>query len=541
MTLRKTVRPSLIHNGMLAGTAGACIPIGLGLLGLVGWRLDNFFLTSIHPQQFPLNPLTALCLILAGALLLSLFRAPERLKQAVPAAALLLAAIGLFRLLGYFLAWNFPFDQVFFREKLATAPFGPNHMAPNTALNFFLLGTALALAVSRHERARHAAQILCLLVAFISYLGLLGYLFHFVSLYQITDHSPMAIPAALGFLFAAMGTLCLHTESGPVSLLFSGSTGGFMARRLFPVAIFAPTLAAWIFLAAQSSGRLDAITAMARLTFANILIASLAVYFTSRRLHNGDRERMEAEDEVRRLNASLQGQAERLAAANKGLESFSYSVSHDLRSPLAHVQGYVEMLALETAGKLEGKSGRYLEIIQDETMRMGVLIDDLLAFAKVERADLRMSEVGMQDVVKESIRRLELEPETKVRTVTWQVGSLPKVKGDRSLLEQVMINLLSNALKYSRNRAESRVEIGFRPEGDDRGVFYVRDNGIGFDMRQAGQLFEVFQRMHESSEYEGTGIGLANVRSIIQRHGGKVWAEAETDKGATFFFSLPLA
>jgi signal transduction histidine kinase len=539
MTLRKPDDSPLIQNGMLAGMAVACIPIALGVSGLIGWSLGNFYLTSIHPGLVPANPLTNVCQVIAGASLLLLIRDSAGLKKTVLAAASLLVAIGLMRLLDYFTGWNFPLDQVLFREKLYAAPLGPNHMAPNTALNFILLGGAFALAVSPNERARHASQILSLLVAFVSFLGILGYLFHFASLYQISDHTPMSLPAILGFLFAAMGSLCLHPHSGPASLFFSDSTGGFMARRLLPVAVLAPTLAAWIFLEAQSSGRLDALTGMARLTFANILIASLAVYFTSQRLHNGDRKRVQAEEEVRLLNASLQDQAKRLAAANKGLESFSYSVSHDLRSPLTHVHGYAEMLALETAGKLEGKAARYLEVIQDETERMSTLIEDLLRFAKVERAELRIGEVGMQEVVEESIRRLH--PEAEGRKVAWHVQSLPSVKADRPLMEQVMVNLLSNALKYSRNRPEIRVEIGFRPEGAGLGVFYVRDNGVGFDMREAGKLFEAFQRMHSRSEYEGTGVGLANVRSIIERHGGKAWAESEPDKGATFFFSLPLA
>jgi signal transduction histidine kinase len=538
MTLPKTEASPALRNGTLAGTAGACIPIALGALGLIGWSRDNLYLTSLRPGLVPINPLTAVCLMLAGVALVSLFRASESLKWAVPTAAILLAAIGVSCLLGYVTGWNIPLDRVLFREKLTDVPLGPNRMAPNTALNFILLASAFAFAGSRNERARRASQILSLIVAVISFLGLLGYLFHFDSLYQITDYYPMSLSAVLGFLFAAMGSLCLYPHSGPASLLFSDSTGGFMARRLMPVAIFAPTLAAWIFLAAQSSGRLDAATGMARLTFANILIASLAVYATSRRLHNGDRKRMLAEAEVRRLNASLQGQAERLAAANKGLESFSYSVSHDLRSPLTHVQGYAEMLALETAGKLDGKAARYLGVIQDETVRMGALIDDLLAFAMVEHVEMRMGQVSMEEVVRESIRRLE--PEIGGRKVAWVIQSLPSVRADRSLVDQVMLNLLSNALKYSRNRTESQVEIGFGPAGSGRDVFYVRDNGVGFDMRHADRLFEVFQRMHAPSDFEGTGIGLANVRSIIERHGGKVWAEAEVDKGATFFFSLPL-
>ena len=539
MTLRKSDASSLIRYGRLAGTVSACVPIALGLMGLAGWKYNIFILATIYPGMGPINSITAMGLIFAGAALLLLFHPTRIFKYVVLAVATLLISINGLRLLCYFMGWEYPLDQILFREKFLKASSGHNGIAPNTAFNFVLLGSAFVLAVSRHERARNASQYLSILIAFTSYLGLLGYLLRFASLYQIRGLLPMALPTVLGFLFAATGSLCLYPKSGPVSLLFSDSTGGFMARRLMPVAVFTPTLASWIFLSAHPIGNLEALTGIARFTFVNILIASLAVYSTSQRLHIGDRIRMRAEEEVLRMNSSLQGEAERLIAANKGLEAFSYSVSHDLRSPLTHVKGYTEMLMMETAGKLEGKAARYLDVIQSETTRMGALIEDLLAFAKVERADLRMSEVSMQDLVQEIIRRLE--PETQGRKVVWHIQNLPRVKADRSLLEQVLVNLLSNALKYSRKRAESRVEIGSRPSGDGMVVFYVRDNGAGFDMRSAGKLFEAFQRMHSSSEFEGTGVGLANVRSIIQRHGGEVWAESEVDKGATFFFSLSLA
>jgi len=238
------------------------------------------------------------------------------------------------------------------------------------------------------------------------------------------------------------------------------------------------------------------------------------------------------------LEMRVRDRTAELEAANKELDAFSYSVSHDLRSPLRHIQGYAEMLARSLDGKLEGKQPHYLGVILDSTRRMGALIDNLLEFARLGRAELRMGQVDMEGLVRECIS--QLHPETEGRTVRWEVGPLPPAAGDRTLLAQVLMNLLSNALKYSRTRAETVVEIGCAPDKEGKGEYYVRDNGVGFDMKYAGRLFGVFQRMHRESEFEGTGIGLANVRSIVNRHGGNVRAEAEPEKGATFHFTVRL-
>lgn len=525
--------------GKGVGMMAASLPILLGSAGLAGWALRNPYLTSIEPALVPINPLTAICMILAGAAMLLLYRNPDaaQARHAARSVAIFILAAGAIRLLGFYSPLDIPMDRILFRDRLQDVPFGPNHMAPNTASAFLLLGGALLAAINRNTLGRSVSQGLGIALAAYAFSGLLGYLFHFVSLYRVAAHIPMAVPTILGFLTASGAALCLDPQSGPMALLFSRSTGGFMARRLLPVVILVPTGAAWLRLQSQPGGYLDVITYITQLTLANAIIASAAVYFASKRLDGEDRKRERAEEEIRRLNLSLRRQTERLETANKGLEAFSYTVSHDLRAPLRHVNGYVEMLSHGMSGKLEGKNLHYLEVIVESVKRMGALIEDLLHFAKVERAELRTAPVDMEGLVRESIRRVE--PEAQGRKVVWDVRKLPQVEADASLLEQVLVNLFSNALKYSRARAECKVEIGFSPE-EGGGAFFVRDNGVGFDMAHAEKLFGVFQRMHRDSDYEGTGIGLANVRSIVQKHGGKVWADALPDRGATFFFSLRL-
>jgi PAS domain S-box-containing protein len=228
--------------------------------------------------------------------------------------------------------------------------------------------------------------------------------------------------------------------------------------------------------------------------------------------------------------------AAELALVNQELEAFSYSVSHDLRAPLRHVHGYVEMLQRATDGQLSDKATRYLKTITDAAVEMGELIDDLLAFSRVGRTQTRSASVELNALVGDVIRGLEMAINN--RPIVWQIASLPSVLGDPSLLKQVLTNLIDNAIKYTRTRNPARIEIGSAGEEGGRAVLFVRDNGAGFDMQYAHKLFGVFHRLHRPEEFEGTGIGLATVRRIVSRHGGRVWAEGAINEGATFYFTL---
>jgi signal transduction histidine kinase len=250
-------------------------------------------------------------------------------------------------------------------------------------------------------------------------------------------------------------------------------------------------------------------------------------------------QRRHREDEIRKLNQELAQRAAELEATNKELESFAYSVSHDLRAPLRHMVGYSELLQRQASSLLDEKSHRYIRTILESAKRMGNLIDDLLAFSRIGRAETKKTAVDLEQLVKEVVA--EIGQETKGRDIAWKIGALPVCYGDRSMLGLVVVNLVSNAVKFTRMRRPAEIEIGCVDGNKNEIEVFVRDNGAGFDMQYVNKLFGVFQRLHLPEQFEGTGIGLATVQRVIHRHGGKVRAEGAVDQGATFSFSLPKA
>jgi two-component system sensor histidine kinase/response regulator len=247
-------------------------------------------------------------------------------------------------------------------------------------------------------------------------------------------------------------------------------------------------------------------------------------------------ERARIAVEISKLNMALEQKNADLMAANADLEAFGHSVSHDLRAPLRHIQGFIGFLKESAGDKLDQAELKQMEKIADSALRMGQLIDDLLGFSRTGRTRLRNERVSMDLVLKEIVE--QSQPDLANRNIEWKLLPLPEVSGDRNLLRQVWTNLVGNAIKYTRPRNSAIIEIGAVSQ-DNEIIFYTRDNGVGFDMAHSDKLFGVFQRLHSAEEFEGTGIGLANVRRIVQRHGGRTWAESKEGEGATFYFSLP--
>jgi signal transduction histidine kinase len=248
-----------------------------------------------------------------------------------------------------------------------------------------------------------------------------------------------------------------------------------------------------------------------------------------------------AHEHILELNQNLETRVTQrtaaLDAANKELEAFSFTVSHDLRAPLRHIAGFAELLEQHAGPQLDAESLGFLAQITQSTKQMNALIDALLELARTSRAEIEFVEADLEKLLDEAIAAVQLD--ARGRNVQWQRSRLPIVRGDPTLLRQVFVNLLSNALKYTRTRDTAVIELGTRRGRADEVVIFVRDNGVGFDIRRSGELFGAFRRLHNAEQFEGTGVGLANAHRIIARHGGSIWADAEVGRGATFFFSLP--
>lgn len=253
--------------------------------------------------------------------------------------------------------------------------------------------------------------------------------------------------------------------------------------------------------------------------------------------NNDITERKRREIEAASLNQTLEERTAELESINKELEAFAYSISHDLRAPLRHMSGYTQLLKKNTAGVLSEKSQRYVAMILESSDKMGNLIDDLLAFSRIGRAETHKTMISLDQLVQEVLA--EVRQDTAGRDIEWKIGGLPASYGDRSMMRLALVNLIANAVKFTRTRARAEIEIGCVEPNANQVVVFVRDNGVGFDMKYVNKLFGVFQRLHSVEAFEGTGIGLATVQRIVHRHGGRVWADGEVDRGATFYFSLP--
>jgi light-regulated signal transduction histidine kinase (bacteriophytochrome) len=249
------------------------------------------------------------------------------------------------------------------------------------------------------------------------------------------------------------------------------------------------------------------------------------------------RSRDELETKVKERTAELRITNDDLQAVNRELEAFAYSVSHDLRAPLRHIAGFTELLLKDAEPVLDDKSRHHITKILQSANRMGHLVDDLLAFSQIGRVETQRTTVNLEQLVRSVVA--EIAPDTRGRRIVWRIGALPICYGDLSLLQLVFSNLVSNAVKFTRTRPEAEIEIGSLNHTPDEAVVFVKDNGVGFDMKYMDKLFGVFQRLHSQDSFEGTGIGLATVQRIVHRHGGRVWAEGAIDNGATFYVALP--
>ncbi|MBI4676739.1 MAG: hypothetical protein HY748_04080 [Elusimicrobia bacterium] len=415
-----------------------------------------------------------------------------------------------------------------FADKLAAGPGLPNRMAPNTAACFILSGAALALLSSDGPGRLAWSQALALPAAVISLTALVGYAYGAKRLYAVGSFIPMAANTAAAFFLLSLGTLLSRPGQGVARPCVSAGPGGVLLRLLAPSTLVIMVALGWLRLLGERAGLYGAEFGTALHVILCWLVIAWLLWRVASALDQTAEVRVRAEERVRSYAA-------RLEAANKELESFSYSVSHDLRAPLRAVDGFSQILAEDCGDKLDDRGRDHLRRVREGCRRMAELIDGLLELSRVTRREMRREPVDLAALGRAVARQLSgSAPERNVEFI--MPDKLP-VRGDPTLLRAVLDNLIANAWKFTGNRQGARIELGVCAKNGVEACF-VRDNGAGFDMAYADKLFGAFQRLHSTSEFPGWGVGLATVWRIVGRHGGRVWAEGSVGQGATFYFTL---
>ena len=515
--------------------ASAFIGGGVAVLGaaaLLGWTagLEHGFLTNAALMK----PNAGVCFILLGmALLLARGGRPAGIASSALAAAAALLAVA--TLAEWVLGMDLRIDEVLFRDDTLAYTTVPGRVAPNTALAFALYGAAVVLQGSGSRLARWwRALTWCGLT--IGAVGLAGHLYGVSRLFAVAQRTGMAMPAAVGLVAFGCGLLVARPEDGPSALLVSEGSGGTLARWLLPMAAVAPLVLALPAQIGVRSGLLDQAYASALVTVGLTGVLAWVVVTAARAVEARDAARRARERENLRLNELLQRRAWELLLVNRELESFSYSVSHDLRSPLRSIDGFGQALLEDCSSSLPPEGHEHVRRIRAATQRMGQLIDDLLQLSRVTRTELRRERVDLSRIATELVA--ELARSTPERAVLVEIADDLVVDADPRLMRVAVENLLRNAWKFTSKHAAARIVFG-RCEREGRPALFLQDDGAGFDMSYASKLFGAFQRLHGTAEFPGTGIGLATVQRIIHRHGGEIWAEGAVEQGAKFTFTLP--
>lgn len=547
--------------------------ISIAGLTLLGWLFNNVTLTAFSSRFKPISPIVSITFIVLSILLLTntYFEKSRLTKKVLPFSIIIIALFYSTVLLGYIFNFAHKFESVFFKslDKFGSSQSG--YMSP------FASGLIISICVSilsekqnNNNTIKYLGGSLLLLAFILSSLFLIGYIFRAPLMFG-RNIIPVALPASICFWLLSITLLRkLELKYWTFNRIDINSSEFVIIKSFLPFVIIVvvvqgllatvftikinnPTLSIAlvliiiipfvVFLAIKVSSIIgvELREAQDRLIIAKEekqKRADLLIIAKEEKQERADELIIAKEEKQKRADELIItiGEIDELSIANKELEAFSYSVSHDLRAPLRHINGFVDLLQNHYYDSLPEKAKHYLDTIADSSRQMGTLIDDLLQFSRIGRQEKRLVDFDMNILIQEVL--VAIKHDSRERDIEWRIANLPQVYADKAMLQLVWTNLLSNSVKFTRTRKKAVIEINALDENDIH-VFSVQDNGVGFDMQFSHKLFGVFQRLHSTAEFEGTGIGLANVQHIILRHGGRTWAEAEQGKGATFYFSLP--
>ena len=530
--MRGRVSVWLVAAKPYLANATSLVVIAVGALALAAWAFADGTLATASPT-WTVKPTTALAFILSGVGLAmlhprGLFGPGTVWTWLGRGCAALVALISGLTLVEWSFGESAGLHWLISQVGVAPAEEAVVRMSPNAAFALLLLGLSLLFLPVETRRGRRPAELLALAAGVVAVMGVLGYIHGVRNFYALGAFPPMAFTTAMTLLVLSYGVLMTYSGRGLMATITADTSGGAMARVLVPIMIVVLPSLGWLRNQGMRIGLWDLGLGSASVSVLGMVILVSIVTVCARMLNTTDAGRIRAEAEIRHNAAELE-------AANHELEAFCYSVSHDLRAPLRAIDGFSQVLREKHAASLDEQGLRYLGKVCDESQQMGRLIDDLLQLSRVTRGELRRQRVDLSALVRRILaEHAQREPQ---RMVDVKVEDVLSADGDERLLTLALDNLLSNAWKFTSKKSCAVIEVGCMRNGDAR-VFFVKDDGAGFDMQYASKLFNPFQRLHGTAEFPGIGIGLATVQRVVRRHGGKIRAEAGVDKGATFSFTL---
>jgi signal transduction histidine kinase len=502
----------------------------IGSTVLMGWLFNIQLLKSAAPHLIAMNPLSAILFILCGAAFLHATgpnRKPPDKVVLVCGAIILLG--GAAKVAECAFGFDLNFDQTLFRKEVnSPGPFGPNEIGMSTALAFICCGLALLLLDVETRRGFRPAQAFIVIVGLMALLVLIGYGYHVLPLSSIGSQLPMALNSAISFELFSIAALAARPGRGLMTVITSDTTGGAMARRLLPAAILIPLVLGALRFSSEKHGFFEIESGISLFAFANIVLFTAVIWWNAKLLFQAEEERLKAMEKLKQTSADLE-------RSNTDLQQFAYVASHDLTEPLRMITSYLELLTSRAQDKLGAEEREFIGYAVDGARRMRTLIQDLLAYARVDTRGRPLGPTDCERVLETVLANLKVAIDES--GVVIEHEPLPAVEGDDIQLAQVFQNLLGNAIKF-RGNASPRIHIGAR-RNNGEWLFHVKDNGIGIDPKNFSRIFVLFQRLHTRQEYPGTGMGLAICKKIIERHGGRIWAESRPGEGTTFFFTIP--
>jgi signal transduction histidine kinase len=491
--------------------------IAIGGLVWLGWLFKVPILKSGAPHLIAMDPLTAGLFILGG---IALFRASKE-RKSLDSGIIVCAAVitlgGAMKILECVFGLDLRFGEPLFRGE-----------AMNTALSFICCGAALLLLDVETKRGFRPAQVLIVLVGFFGLLALIGYAYRVLPLYSIGSRIPMALNSAIAFELFSLTALSVRPADGMMKVVTSDTTGGAMARRLLPAAVLIPLILGALRFSSEKHGFFDIESGISLFAFANIVLFTAVIWWNAKLLFQAEQKHQEAMEKLKRLTRDLE-------RSNSELQQFAYVASHDLTEPLRMITSYLKLLGARTRGKFSPEEEEFIGYAIDGARRMQGLIQDLLAYARVDTRGRPLEPTDCEHVLETVLANLKLAIGENHAII--EHDRLPVVKGDSAQLMLVFQNLIGNAIKF-HGKDTPKIQVGANRDNGEW-VFGIKDNGIGIDPKNFNRLFVLFQRLHTRQEYPGTGMGLAICKKIIERHGGRIWVESKRNDGAAFFFTLP--